>query len=148
MANLDEIEIASSNLKSPSVAFEAFLDELAGAGAQARLRPRLSAHSAAIAPEIGTCTPLQPIGPGPVHQPSRPNQSLPIPTLEGRVHSHGRNGVRGGSCLVDFRSYLLACYQKPTVFSPPESGPGEGLPEILVFPHIRGTSPCQVPPRQ
>ena len=47
-----------------------------------------------------------------------------------------------------FRSYILACYQKPTVFSPPESGPGQGLPEILVFPHIRSTSPCQVPPQQ
>lgn len=45
-----------------------------------------------------------------------------------------------------FQSYLLACYEKPVVFRPPESGPGAGLPDILVFPHIRGASPCQVPP--
>ena len=45
-----------------------------------------------------------------------------------------------------FRSYLAACYQQPKVFSPPQSGPGEGLPDIVVFPHIHSTYPCQVPP--
>ena len=44
-----------------------------------------------------------------------------------------------------FRSYLAACYQQPKVLPLPESGPGEGLPDILVFPHIPSPSPCQVP---
>ena len=44
-----------------------------------------------------------------------------------------------------FKSYLLACYQEPKVFLPPERGPGEGLPEILVFPHVPGKYPCQPP---
>ena len=43
-----------------------------------------------------------------------------------------------------FKSYLLACYEKPQPFFPPESGPGEGLPLILVFTHLRSTTPCQV----
>jgi hypothetical protein len=45
-----------------------------------------------------------------------------------------------------FKSYLLACYQKPEPFFPPQSGPGEGLPFLLVFTHIHSPSPCQVPP--
>jgi hypothetical protein len=45
-----------------------------------------------------------------------------------------------------FRSYVAACYEQPKVFQPPETGPGEGLPDILLFPHIPGSSPCQ-PPR-
>ena len=44
-----------------------------------------------------------------------------------------------------FRSYLAACYEQPKVFPPPETGPGEGLPEVLLFPHIPGASPCEVP---
>jgi hypothetical protein len=44
-----------------------------------------------------------------------------------------------------FRSYLATCYQPPKVFSPPKSGPGEWLPDIVVFPHIHSPSPCQVP---
>jgi hypothetical protein len=46
-----------------------------------------------------------------------------------------------------FWSYLMACYQPPKVFPPPDSGPGAGLFDILVYPHIPGTSPCQVPLR-
>ena len=44
-----------------------------------------------------------------------------------------------------FSSYLAACYEQPKIFAPPEGGPGEGLPEILVFPHIRSDAPCRVP---
>jgi hypothetical protein len=46
-----------------------------------------------------------------------------------------------------FRSYLMACYEVPKVFSPPNSGPGAGLFDILVYPHTRGTSSCHVTPR-
>ena len=46
-----------------------------------------------------------------------------------------------------FRSYLMACYEIPKIFSPPDSGPGAGLFDILVYPHTRGTSPCHVPRR-
>jgi hypothetical protein len=45
-----------------------------------------------------------------------------------------------------FRSYLAACYQQPRALPLPQSGPGEGLPDILVFTHIPSPSPCQVPP--
>ena len=45
-----------------------------------------------------------------------------------------------------FKSYLLACYQKPKPFFSPESGPGAGLPFFLVFTHNDGTTRCQVPP--
>jgi hypothetical protein len=45
-----------------------------------------------------------------------------------------------------FRSYVAACYEEPKVFQPPETGPGEGLPDVLLFPHVKGNSPCQ-PPR-
>ena len=45
-----------------------------------------------------------------------------------------------------FRSYLIACYEKPMAFPPPEGAPGEGLPVILVFPHNKNASPCQAPP--
>jgi hypothetical protein len=45
-----------------------------------------------------------------------------------------------------FKSYLLACYEKPKPFFPPESGPGAGLPFFLVFTHTQGPSPCEVPP--
>jgi hypothetical protein len=41
-----------------------------------------------------------------------------------------------------FESYLMACYDKPQPFPPPEIGPGDGLPLILAFTHIRGTTPC------
>lgn len=44
-----------------------------------------------------------------------------------------------------FRSYLAACYQEPKVFLPPEGGPGAGLPEVLLFPHVPGEGACQVP---
>jgi len=44
-----------------------------------------------------------------------------------------------------FSSYLAACYDQPKVFAPPEAGPGYGLPDVLLFPHIRGNSPCQFP---
>jgi hypothetical protein len=48
-----------------------------------------------------------------------------------------------------FRSYLMACYREPKVFSPPESGPGAGLPDILVFPHVDGGSAsCRIPAAQ
>jgi hypothetical protein len=43
-----------------------------------------------------------------------------------------------------FSSYLAACYEQPKIFAPPEGGPGEGLPDILVFPHIRSNAPCRV----
>ncbi len=45
-----------------------------------------------------------------------------------------------------FKAYLLTCYEKPQPFFPPESGPGEGLPFILVFTHLRSTTPCQARP--
>ena len=45
-----------------------------------------------------------------------------------------------------FKSYALACYEKPRPFFPPESGPGEGLPFILAFTHLRGPTPCQPRP--
>ena len=45
-----------------------------------------------------------------------------------------------------FRSYLDACYQQPKVLPLPQSGPGAGLPDILIFSHLRSTTPCQVPP--
>lgn len=45
-----------------------------------------------------------------------------------------------------FRSYLMACYEIPKVFPPPDSGPGSGLFDILVYLHTRGTSSCHVPP--
>ena len=48
---------------------------------------------------------------------------------------------------VYFRSYLMACYQPPKVFPPPESGPGAGLFDILVYSHNPGISPCRVPAR-
>jgi hypothetical protein len=44
-----------------------------------------------------------------------------------------------------FKSYLLACYAKPQPFFPPESGPGERLPFILVFTHLRNNTPCPKP---
>jgi hypothetical protein len=44
-----------------------------------------------------------------------------------------------------FRSYLMACYEIPKVFPPPDYGPGAGLFDILVYAHTRGTSPCRVP---
>jgi hypothetical protein len=47
----------------------------------------------------------------------------------------------------DFKSYLLTCYEKPRPIFPPESGPGEGLPFILAFTHVGGTTPCGVGPR-
>jgi hypothetical protein len=43
-----------------------------------------------------------------------------------------------------FKSYLLSCYEKPRPVFPPESGPGEGLPFILAFTHLRSTTPCHV----
>jgi hypothetical protein len=43
-----------------------------------------------------------------------------------------------------FKSYLLACYQKPEPYFPPQGNPGEGLPFFLVFTRTRG--PCQVSP--
>jgi hypothetical protein len=46
-----------------------------------------------------------------------------------------------------FRSYIMACYEAPKIFSPPDSGPGSGLFDIFVFPRKPGTHPCQVPPR-
>jgi hypothetical protein len=46
-----------------------------------------------------------------------------------------------------FRSYLMACYEIPKIFSPPDNGPGAGLFDILVYPHTRGTAPCDVPRR-
>jgi len=46
-----------------------------------------------------------------------------------------------------FRSYIMACYEPPKVFSPPESGPGSGLFDILVYRHKPGTRPCQAPLR-
>ncbi len=45
-----------------------------------------------------------------------------------------------------FKSYLKSCYETPRPFFPPESGPGEGLPFILAFTHLRGPPPCQVRP--
>jgi hypothetical protein len=45
-----------------------------------------------------------------------------------------------------FKSYLLACYQKPKPFFPRENGPGEGVPLLLVFAHIQGTTPCRAAP--
>ena len=45
-----------------------------------------------------------------------------------------------------FKSYLKSCYETPRPFFPPESGPGEGLPFILAFTHLRGPTPCQVRP--
>jgi hypothetical protein len=45
-----------------------------------------------------------------------------------------------------FKSYLKTCYDQPRPFLPPESGPGEGLPFILAFTHLGGTTPCGVPP--
>lgn len=42
-----------------------------------------------------------------------------------------------------FKSYLFACYQRPEPFFPPPSGPGQGLPLLLVFTH--GPTPCQPP---
>lgn len=44
-----------------------------------------------------------------------------------------------------FKSYLMACYEKPRPFFPPESGPGEGLPFILAFTHLPPSkqTPCQ-----
>jgi hypothetical protein len=45
-----------------------------------------------------------------------------------------------------FKSYLKTCYDKPRPFFPPESGPGEGLPFILAFTHLRSTTPCQPRP--
>jgi hypothetical protein len=48
-----------------------------------------------------------------------------------------------------FKSYLFACYEKPKPFFPPESGPGEGLPFLLVFSHAhvptQGTTDCRPP---
>jgi hypothetical protein len=45
-----------------------------------------------------------------------------------------------------FSAYLNACYGQPKIISPPEYGPGEGLPDILVFPHIQNATPCKIPP--
>jgi hypothetical protein len=45
-----------------------------------------------------------------------------------------------------FKSYLLACYQKPKPYLPPQNGPGEGLPFLLVFTRIHSNTPCQVLP--
>ena len=44
-----------------------------------------------------------------------------------------------------FRAYLMACYEVPTIFSPPDSGAGSGLFDILVYRHREGASPCLVP---
>ena len=44
-----------------------------------------------------------------------------------------------------FKSYLFACYEKPKPFFPPESGPGEALPFLLVFTHAQGRGPCHAP---
>lgn len=44
-----------------------------------------------------------------------------------------------------FRLYIMACYEIPKVFPPPESGPGSGLFDILVYRHKLGTYPCHVP---
>ena len=44
-----------------------------------------------------------------------------------------------------FKKYVLACYQKPAIFTPPEGEPGAGLPEILVFARIARDSPCRGP---
>jgi hypothetical protein len=41
-----------------------------------------------------------------------------------------------------FKSYLLTCYQRPSLFSPPERGPGAGLPSILFFRRTASDSPC------
>lgn len=46
-----------------------------------------------------------------------------------------------------FKSYLSACYEKPQLLTPPEDGPGSGLPDILVFPHRLDNSPCNAPMR-
>ncbi len=45
-----------------------------------------------------------------------------------------------------FRSYLAACYMRPKIFSRPDDGPGSGLPDIAVFPHAGGGSPCRAFP--
>jgi len=47
---------------------------------------------------------------------------------------------------VYFKSYLLTCYQRPTLFSPPEGEPGAGLPSILFFRRIASDWPCLPPP--
>jgi len=44
-----------------------------------------------------------------------------------------------------FRLYIMACYEIPKVFPPPENGPGSGLFDILVYRHKLGTYPCHVP---
>jgi hypothetical protein len=48
-----------------------------------------------------------------------------------------------------FKSYLLACYERPQPVPPPENGPGEGLPFILVFTHLPPSQhePCQGRPQ-
>jgi hypothetical protein len=46
----------------------------------------------------------------------------------------------------DFKSYLLTCYEKPRPLFPPENGPGEGLPFILAFTHLKSPAPCGVRP--
>jgi hypothetical protein len=43
-----------------------------------------------------------------------------------------------------FRSYVMACYETPRIFAPPDSGPGSGLFDILVYPHKRGESDCRI----
>jgi hypothetical protein len=43
-----------------------------------------------------------------------------------------------------FKSYLKACYDQPRPIPPPENGPGEGLPFILAFTRIGGTTLCGV----
>jgi hypothetical protein len=44
-----------------------------------------------------------------------------------------------------FKSYLLTCYQRPSLFSPPEVGSGSGLPSLLFFRRIARDSPCLGP---
>jgi hypothetical protein len=45
-----------------------------------------------------------------------------------------------------FRTYIMACYEIPRVFPPPENGPGSGLFDILVYSHKPGAYPCHVSP--
>jgi hypothetical protein len=44
-----------------------------------------------------------------------------------------------------FKSYQFACSEKPKPFFPPESGPGEALPFLLVFTHAEGRARCHAP---
>ena len=44
-----------------------------------------------------------------------------------------------------FRSYIMACYEMLKVFPPPDSGPGSGLFDILVYRRKPATYPSQAP---